>query len=64
MAHVNQLPADSSDDEKFVPGPGFYNVSQDPEPVDLLASDENESWFQTSDGSLIQTQNVENEGDE
>jgi hypothetical protein len=52
------------DDEEFVPGPGFYNVSQDPEPVDLLSSDEDESWFQKEDGSLIKTRNVDNEGDD
>jgi hypothetical protein len=55
---------DDDDDGKFVPGPGFYNVSQEPQPVDLLASDDDDSWFQRDDGSLIKTRNVDNEGDD
>jgi hypothetical protein len=56
--------SDYDSDGKFVPGPGFYNVTPVAEPVYLLSSDDDDSYFQKDDGSLIKTQNVDNEGDD
>jgi hypothetical protein len=54
---------DDDDDQKFIPGPGFYNVSPVAEPVELLACDDEESLFLKEDGSYVIAKNVDNEGD-
>jgi hypothetical protein len=49
---------------KFVPGPGFYNVSQEERPVVPVARDHSGDYWEDKDGTLINTRRVINEGDE
>jgi hypothetical protein len=59
---------DSTDDYdaagNFIPGPGFYNVSQEERPIKHIADDRNSSYWETDKGNLVKTKPVDNEGDD
>jgi hypothetical protein len=55
---------DDDDDQQFTPGPGFYNVSQEQIPVELVASDASGDYWEKEDGTVINTNPVDNEGDD
>jgi hypothetical protein len=55
---------DEDDDRPFVPGPGFYNVSQEPIPIKKIAADSDSTYWETPKGNLIKTKPVDNEGDD
>ncbi len=44
---------DDDDDKKFVPGPGFYNVSQTPVPVRFVKRGDGGDYFETERGNVI-----------
>jgi hypothetical protein len=54
---------DYDDDGNFIPGPGFFNVSQEPKPIKKIADDSDSTYWETQNGNLIKTKPVDNEGD-
>jgi hypothetical protein len=55
---------DDDDNQPFVPGPGFFNVSQEPKDIDLLAYDDDSAVWKQDDGTIVITGPIDNEGDD